>query len=60
MALAFVEHNAGAKVARLIRGGIEIPEVTAKDNPKINFGPSRDNDLLIQRESADGGAPHSN
>ncbi|KAJ6513979.1 class I glutamine amidotransferase-like protein [Mycena vulgaris] len=37
MALAFVEHIAGAKVARLIRGGIEIPEVTAKDDPFAAF-----------------------
>ncbi|KAJ6517062.1 class I glutamine amidotransferase-like protein [Mycena vulgaris] len=37
LALAFVEHIAGAKVARLIRGGIEIPEVTAKDDPFAAF-----------------------
>ncbi|KAJ7756092.1 class I glutamine amidotransferase-like protein [Mycena maculata] len=33
MALAFAEHLGGAKVARHIRGIIEIPEVTDKDDP---------------------------
>ncbi|KAJ7450519.1 class I glutamine amidotransferase-like protein [Mycena latifolia] len=33
MALAFVEHLVGAKVARFIRGAMEIPEVTEKDDP---------------------------
>ncbi|KAJ6597556.1 class I glutamine amidotransferase-like protein [Mycena vulgaris] len=37
MALAFVEHLAGAKAARFIRGCIEIPEVTAKDDPFAKF-----------------------
>ncbi|KAJ7481974.1 class I glutamine amidotransferase-like protein [Mycena latifolia] len=37
MALAFVEHLAGAKVARFIRGRIEIPEVTEKDDPFATF-----------------------
>ncbi|KAJ7481819.1 class I glutamine amidotransferase-like protein [Mycena latifolia] len=37
MALAFVEHLAGAKVARFIRGVIEIPEVTEKDDPFATF-----------------------
>ncbi|KAJ7780461.1 hypothetical protein B0H14DRAFT_2960956 [Mycena olivaceomarginata] len=32
MALAFVEHLVGAKVARHIRGGFEIPERTEKDD----------------------------
>ncbi|KAJ6597561.1 class I glutamine amidotransferase-like protein [Mycena vulgaris] len=32
MALAFVEHLTGAKVARQIRGEFEIPEVTEKDD----------------------------
>ncbi|KAJ7798947.1 class I glutamine amidotransferase-like protein [Mycena olivaceomarginata] len=37
MALAFVEHLAGAKVARHIRGGFEIPERTEKDDPFAAF-----------------------
>ncbi|KAJ7677604.1 class I glutamine amidotransferase-like protein [Mycena rosella] len=37
MALAFVEHLAGAKIARFIRGTIEIPEVTEKDDPFAAF-----------------------
>ncbi|KAJ7634900.1 class I glutamine amidotransferase-like protein, partial [Roridomyces roridus] len=38
MALAFVEHLlAGPKVARIIRGGVEIPEVTEKDDPFAVF-----------------------
>ncbi|KAJ6597559.1 class I glutamine amidotransferase-like protein [Mycena vulgaris] len=37
MALAFVEHLAGAKAARFIRGCIEIPEVTAEDDPFAKF-----------------------
>ncbi|KAJ7157670.1 class I glutamine amidotransferase-like protein [Mycena crocata] len=37
MALAFVEHLAGAKVARYIRGTIEIPEVTENDDPFASF-----------------------
>ncbi|KAJ7121065.1 class I glutamine amidotransferase-like protein, partial [Mycena epipterygia] len=36
-ALAFVEPLAGTKVARYIRGGIEIPEVTEKDDPFAKF-----------------------
>ncbi|KAJ7454248.1 class I glutamine amidotransferase-like protein [Mycena latifolia] len=37
MALAFVEHLEGAKVARFIRGTMEIPEVTKKDDPFAAF-----------------------
>ncbi|KAJ7861685.1 class I glutamine amidotransferase-like protein [Mycena olivaceomarginata] len=37
MALAFVEHPAGAKVARHIRGGFEIPETAEKDDPFAAF-----------------------
>ncbi|KAJ7741741.1 class I glutamine amidotransferase-like protein [Mycena olivaceomarginata] len=37
MALAFVEHLAGAKVARHIRGGFEIPERAEKDDPFAIF-----------------------
>ncbi|KAJ7076465.1 class I glutamine amidotransferase-like protein [Mycena belliarum] len=37
MALAFVEHLAGREVARFIRGGIEIPEVTEEDDPFAAF-----------------------
>ncbi|KAJ7701886.1 class I glutamine amidotransferase-like protein [Mycena rosella] len=37
MALAFVEHLAGVKVARFIRGALEIPEVTEKDDPFATF-----------------------
>ncbi|KAJ7701938.1 transcriptional regulator [Mycena rosella] len=37
MALAFVEHLAGAKVARVIRGLLEIPEVTDQDDPFAAF-----------------------
>ncbi|KAJ7076479.1 class I glutamine amidotransferase-like protein [Mycena belliarum] len=37
MALAFVEHLAGREVARFIRGGIEIPEVTEQDDPFATF-----------------------
>ncbi|KAJ7099187.1 class I glutamine amidotransferase-like protein [Mycena epipterygia] len=37
MALAFVEHIAGRQVAQYIRGGIEIPEVTEKDDPFAKF-----------------------
>ncbi|KAJ7915568.1 class I glutamine amidotransferase-like protein [Mycena leptocephala] len=37
MALAFVEHLTNAKVARFIRGGIEIPEVTDQDDPFATF-----------------------
>ncbi|KAJ6591296.1 class I glutamine amidotransferase-like protein [Mycena vulgaris] len=37
MALAFLEHLAGAKVAHLIRGIVEIPEVTAKEDPFAAF-----------------------
>ncbi|KAJ7481806.1 class I glutamine amidotransferase-like protein [Mycena latifolia] len=37
MALAFVEHLVGAKVARIIRGVSEIPEVTEKDDPFATF-----------------------
>ncbi|KAJ7798950.1 putative ThiJ/DJ-1 [Mycena olivaceomarginata] len=37
MALAFVEHLAGAKVARHIRGGFEIPETAEKDDPFAAF-----------------------
>ncbi|KAJ7634970.1 class I glutamine amidotransferase-like protein [Roridomyces roridus] len=37
MALAFVEHLAGPQVARVIRGIMEIPEVTEKDDPFAVF-----------------------
>ncbi|KAJ7481919.1 class I glutamine amidotransferase-like protein [Mycena latifolia] len=37
MALAFVEHLTSAKVARLIRGEFEIPEVTKKDDVFAEF-----------------------
>ncbi|KAJ7030803.1 class I glutamine amidotransferase-like protein [Mycena alexandri] len=37
MALAFVEHLTDAKVARFVRGGIEIPEVTDQDDPFAAF-----------------------
>ncbi|KAJ7101125.1 class I glutamine amidotransferase-like protein [Mycena epipterygia] len=37
MALAFVEHIAGRQVAQYIRGAIEIPEVTEKDDPFAKF-----------------------
>ncbi|KAF7375737.1 DJ-1 protein-PfpI domain-containing protein [Mycena sanguinolenta] len=37
MALAFVEHLTSAKVARHIRGAVEIPEVTEKDDPFAVF-----------------------
>ncbi|KAJ7121047.1 class I glutamine amidotransferase-like protein, partial [Mycena epipterygia] len=37
MALAFVEHIAGAQAARHIRGISEIPEVTEKDDPFAKF-----------------------
>ncbi|KAJ7274806.1 class I glutamine amidotransferase-like protein [Mycena rebaudengoi] len=34
---AFIEHLAGPKLARYIRGGIEIPEVTEDDDPFAAF-----------------------
>ncbi|KAJ7030795.1 class I glutamine amidotransferase-like protein [Mycena alexandri] len=37
MALAFVEHLTNAKVARVVRGGMEIPEVTDQDDPFAAF-----------------------
>ncbi|KAJ7157691.1 class I glutamine amidotransferase-like protein [Mycena crocata] len=37
MALAFIEHVAGPKVARSIRGMTEIPEVTDSDDPFASF-----------------------
>ncbi|KAJ7165134.1 class I glutamine amidotransferase-like protein [Mycena filopes] len=37
MALAFVEHLTNAKIARFVRGGIEIPEVTDQDDPFAAF-----------------------
>ncbi|KAJ7756095.1 class I glutamine amidotransferase-like protein [Mycena maculata] len=37
MALAFVEHLVGAKVARHIRGVVEIPQVTENDDPFAAF-----------------------
>ncbi|KAF8172524.1 class I glutamine amidotransferase-like protein [Mycena galopus ATCC 62051] len=37
MALAFVEHLAGAKIARHIRGAFEIPEVTLENDPFASF-----------------------
>ncbi|KAJ7726961.1 class I glutamine amidotransferase-like protein [Mycena metata] len=37
MALAFVEHLTDAKVARFVRGGIEIPEVADQDDPFAAF-----------------------
>ncbi|KAK7042146.1 DJ-1 protein-PfpI domain-containing protein [Favolaschia claudopus] len=37
MALAFIEHLTNAKIARHIRGGFEIPEVTEKDDPFAKF-----------------------
>jgi hypothetical protein len=37
MALAFIEHLAGPKFARYIRGGIEISEVTQNDDPFADF-----------------------
>ncbi|KAJ7165338.1 class I glutamine amidotransferase-like protein [Mycena filopes] len=37
MALAFVEHLSDAKTARVVRGAVEIPEVTAKDDPFAAF-----------------------
>ncbi|KAJ7177787.1 class I glutamine amidotransferase-like protein [Mycena filopes] len=37
MALAFVEHLTDAKFARLVRGGMEIPEVTDQDDPFAAF-----------------------
>ncbi|KAJ7726944.1 class I glutamine amidotransferase-like protein [Mycena metata] len=33
MALAFLEHLTDAKLARVVRGGMEIPEVTDQDDP---------------------------
>ncbi|KAJ6511518.1 class I glutamine amidotransferase-like protein [Mycena vitilis] len=37
MALAFVEHLTGAKIASHIRGVFEIPEVTTRDDPFAKF-----------------------
>ncbi|KAJ7737361.1 hypothetical protein B0H16DRAFT_1466284 [Mycena metata] len=37
MALAFVEHLSDAKTARVIRGAVEIPEVTGNDDPFAAF-----------------------
>ncbi|KAJ7617186.1 hypothetical protein FB45DRAFT_1034480 [Roridomyces roridus] len=37
MTLAFVEHLAGPQVARVIRGWMEIPEVTEKEDPFAVF-----------------------
>ncbi|KAJ7026757.1 class I glutamine amidotransferase-like protein [Mycena alexandri] len=37
MALAFVEHLSDAKTVRFIRGTVEIPEVTDKDDPFAAF-----------------------
>ncbi|KAJ6622817.1 class I glutamine amidotransferase-like protein, partial [Mycena sp. CBHHK59/15] len=37
MALAFVEHLVGKKAARVIRGGVEVPEVKDQDDPFAEF-----------------------
>ncbi|KAF7292728.1 DJ-1 protein-PfpI domain-containing protein [Mycena indigotica] len=37
MALAFLEHLAGAKLARQVRGLVEIPEVSSFDDPFAEF-----------------------
>lgn len=38
MALAFLEHLAGAKLARQVRSIVEIPEVTSEDDPFAFMG----------------------
>lgn len=37
MAMAFVEHLVGARVARLIRGITELTELTQEDDPFASF-----------------------
>jgi hypothetical protein len=37
MALAFLEHLAGAKLARQIRGIVEIPEVSSEDDQFASY-----------------------
>ena len=37
MALAFVDHLAGPRAARFIRGAVELREVTMDDDPFAEF-----------------------
>jgi hypothetical protein len=37
MALAFVEHLAGARAARFLRGAVEVRESTEEDDPFAEF-----------------------
>lgn len=37
MALAFISHLAGPKVARVIRGQIEVTELSQEDDPFAEF-----------------------